>query len=316
MKIAIPVVFLLGCAVLMTVAEEGEDVAVSKMQPWNGLLKYHSTQVSRSKDSAPDSDHYCSFKIIKTLDELRVYTLNVDRSDGNVYLASFEYDKLISYDGSGTNRRWEADVPRPRGVVASNGYIYVNSISDRKIFVFSSQGTNLGSFDYGITACQDIDGVVTGSDTIALYCINRDDRIYSFDAKGKDISLPNGGIWGKLNLGSQHGGIAAIQDPLNQRLLVTKTNYNAYEVIKVNAHDRSIVSRFSLNAYPEGIFVDEYGYPLIAGEKKIQLYGPGDDFRCEFPTYDLPHYSSDVVVGTDGVIWVASWYANKIWLLY
>lgn len=276
------------------------------------------------QNAPPDSSYrgrdYCNLgQPIKTLSENRVYTLDVDQSDGNAYLASFEYDALISYDSRGSTRRWSVTVNRPRGVVASNGYVYVNALKEHKLKVYNSDGGYLNEFYYGShsreSPCHDIDGVVTGSDTITLYCINRDDHIYQFYATGSSISF--GTKWGgSTMLGYRHGGITAIQDPFFQRLLVSRADY--YEIIKLHAHDHSVMSRFGHNnlpSSPEGLCVDEFGYVLVSGAKDIRVFGPGDDYRCKFPKNgDLPDWSYDVAIAPDGAIWVSSWRGNQIWI--
>ena len=195
-----------------------------------------------------------------------MYTLDVDHSDGNAYLASFEYDALISYDSRGSTRRWSITVNRPRGVVASNGYVYVNALKEYKLKVYNSDGGYLNEFYYGShsreSPCHDIDGVVTGFDTIRLYCINRDDHIYQFSVTGSSISFWT--KWGgSTMLGYRQGGITAIQDPSFQRLLVSRADY--YEIIKLHAHDHSVMSRFGHNnlpSSPEGLSLGTYSFPV------------------------------------------------------
>lgn len=248
-------------------------------------------------------------------------TLDIDQSDGNAYLALCEKNALISYDSSGSTRRWSVTVNNPRGVVASNGYVYVNALNERKFKVYDSAGHYLDEFYYGsytlfYSRCHDIDGVVTGSDTIRLYCINKDDHIYQFYAKRSSISYRT--RWGgSTMLGSFQGGITVIQDPGYTRLLVSQT-YRKYEIIKLHAHDHRVLSRFGHNNLPYapmGLCVDGFGYVLVSGAKDIRVFGPGDDYRCKFPSNgDLPDLSSDVAIAPDGTIWVASWLANKVWI--
>ena len=117
-------------------------------------------------------------------------------------------------------------------------------------------------------------------------------------------------------LGYRYGGITAIQDPSFQRLLVSRADY--YEIIKLHAHDHSVLSRFGHNnlpSSPEGLCVDGLRYVLVSGAKDVRVFGPGDDYRCKFPNNgDLPDYSYDVAIAPGGTIWVSSWKANKIWI--
>ena len=264
---------------------------------------------------------YCDYTLKKTLSESRVHTLAADLSDGNVYLAGYDTSKLISYDSTGNTRRWEVSTPTPQGVFANNGYIYVNSVSERKVSVYGKDGSYHNEFFYGdITQhypCLDLAGIVSSSDRSILFLLSNRARIYYLTANRDSISFVN--ELRPRGMGSKHNGMGAIPDPLWPRLVVSRDD--VYEMVKISAtdhDDNSVMSLFGREYFsyqPLGVHVNEFGYVFVASDRKVVLFGPGDDFFCRFPSSDLQYQINGVTIGTDATVWVSSWKDNKIYLL-
>ena len=274
----------------------------------------HGQRVQKSSFTAgiSNSDYYKSMDMpVQTITGIKTPRYIAFHASGDMFVTSYEDHCVYVYDSSGSRKATigkhgtrDLEFNCPYGIGISGDTVYV--ADELRVQSFTTSGTFLSEFgSIGSGEGQfdpPIDIGVSGGNLIYVSDYNNR-RIQVFRTDGSFCRSIHANVAGKAALQCPYGLAIA---PDGNVHVVGYTSHNAV----VLSPEGKFVRSLDLS-HPVGIAVDSAGYSIatehIAGKAKFF-----DPFGNLIHTLEGLSYPWGVQVSKDGSVWVAEYYANRL----